>query len=141
MADATGQSLEVIDHRVFCSALLDSHEDLGMTELTSIPVCVLGVEKNDMRHPFDLWVEREVFLHRERVPLYGNAAEKISWRNKSGSIAESVGKGAMEKDTSRKSPRAGLSHCAWKSARATDFHFYHSPGDGELSFRSDSGKK
>jgi hypothetical protein len=58
-----------------------------------------------------------------------------------GSIAESVGKRAMEKDTSWKSPRAGLSHCAWKSARATDFHFYHSPGDGELSFRSDSGKK
>jgi hypothetical protein len=58
-----------------------------------------------------------------------------------GSIAEFVGKRAMEKDTSWKSPRAGLSHCAWKSARATDFHFYHSPGDGELSFRSDSGKK
>jgi hypothetical protein len=25
--------------------------------------------------------------------------------------------------------------------KSADFHFYHSPGDDELSFRSDSGKK
>jgi len=67
--------------------------------------------------------------------------EDESTVSNSGSIAESVGKRAMEKDTSWKSPRAELFHCAWKSARATDFHFYHSPGDGKLSLRSDSGKK
>jgi hypothetical protein len=55
---------------------------------------------------------------------------------KNGSIAEFVGRRAMEKGTTWKSPRAGLSHCAWKSARAADSHFCHSPGDGEVTFRS-----
>jgi hypothetical protein len=78
---------------------------------------------------------------RNAVADCRNAVSTTQRRMKFGSIAESVGKRAMEKDTPWKSPRAGLSHCAWKSARASDFHFYHSPGDGELSFRSDSGKK
>jgi hypothetical protein len=34
-----------------------------------------------------------------------------------GSIAKSVGKRAVEKDTPRKSPKAGLSHSVWKSRK------------------------
>ena len=85
-------------------------------------------------------------LNYEAAPTSSDGAAGIEAASahessSSGSIAESVGKRAMEKDTSWKSPRAELFHCAWKSARATDFHFYHSPGDGKLSLRSDSGKK
>jgi hypothetical protein len=36
---------------------------------------------------------------------------------KIGSIAVFVGKRGVEKDASWKSPKAGLSHCAWKSRK------------------------
>jgi hypothetical protein len=47
---------------------------------------------------------------------------------KEGSVAESVGKRAVEKAAPWKSPKAGLSHSAWKSNNGPDFHFSYRPG-------------
>jgi hypothetical protein len=51
-----------------------------------------------------------------------------------GSVAEFAGKKAVENAATWKSPKAGLSHSAWKSRKKRrDFHFSHRPGhDGNL---------
>jgi hypothetical protein len=57
-------------------------------------------------------------------------------------MAQFVGKRAVENAAPRKSPKAGLSHCAWKSRnRQRDFHFFHRPGYDGLTFRFHSDKK
>jgi hypothetical protein len=35
------------------------------------------VGEDDVRHSLNLRVEREILLHDERVPLYGNALEEL----------------------------------------------------------------
>jgi hypothetical protein len=48
--------------------------------------------------------------HNLLVPNHGS--------NKSGSLAQFVGKRAVEKDAPREIPKAGLSHSAWKSRKS-----------------------
>src|SRR2546423_4106329 len=43
---------------------------------------------------------------------------EIHVKLKEGSLAQFVGKRAVEKDAPRKSPKAGLSHSAWKSRKS-----------------------
>jgi len=54
-------------------------------------------------------------------------------------------KRTVEEAAPRKSPRAGLSHLAWKSRKdARDFHFFHRPCDddcGESRFDFSVKKK
>jgi hypothetical protein len=51
-----------------------------------------------------------------------------------GSVALFVGKRAVEKAASWKSPTPGLSHSAWKSRKSGGIsHFFHRPDYGEFT--------
>jgi hypothetical protein len=52
---------------------------------------------------------------RAMVNLTGGYDKGLAEPSKSVSMAQFVGKRAVENAAPRKSPKAGLSHCAWKS--------------------------
>src|SRR5947209_867729 len=59
---------------------------------------------------------------------------EIGHVTKSGSVAESVGKRAVEKTRSGKSPTAGLSHYAWKSRTSSGITTFPPPRRRRVNF-------